>query len=98
MAGCAQLFIIGSSRPDTVFMKLKNASYFELPISDLREWDFIGGTLSISAKQKLTIEAGKTYYIHCFLKAAFPADKGYFELVDEGTALKAMKELKLCEK
>jgi hypothetical protein len=98
MAGSGAGFIIGSSKPDTVFIKLKNGTYHEVLIKDFREWEFTGGTLKITANQKLNIEPGKTYYIHCFLKTSFPADKGCFELVDEQTALKDMKELEFCDK
>ena len=97
-AGGANKFIIGSSKPDTVFIKLKNGTYHEVLINDFREWNFVGGTLKLTAEQNLKIEAGKKYYIHCFLKAAFPADKGCFELVDEQTALKEMKDMSVCDK
>ena len=97
-AGSAQRFIIGSPKPDTVFIQLKNATYHEVIIKDFRDWEFVGGTLKITANQKMKIEPGKTYYIHCFLKASFPADKGCFELVEEQKALKEMKELKVCDK
>jgi len=97
-AGSGNAFIIGSNKPDTVFVKLKNGTYCEIKIKDFRDWEFIGGTLNISAYQKISIEQGKTYYIHCFLKASFPADKGCFELVDEQTALNAMKDLKVYKK
>jgi hypothetical protein len=97
-AGSSVNFIVGSSKPDTVFTKLKNGTYHTLLIKDFREWEFVWGTLKVTANQKLNIEPGKTYYIHCFLKSSFPADKGCFELVDEKTAQKDMMELEVRDK
>jgi hypothetical protein len=59
-AGSAQDFIIGANIPDTVFIKLRNGTYHELLINDYRDWEFIGGTLSISASQKIKVEPQKT--------------------------------------
>lgn len=87
-------FIVGSPKPDTVFIKLNNSAYHELFIKDFREWKFVGGFYSLSANEKMKIEPGKTYYIHCYVKAAFPVDKGLFKIVDEYTALKDMKKLR----
>jgi len=87
---------LGSSRPDTVFIKLKNGTYHELGINDFRDWEFVGGTLKITAYNKLTVKPGKTYYIRCYLKSFFPADKGCFDLVDEQKAKKDMSSLSVC--
>jgi hypothetical protein len=92
-AGSAVAFIVGSSKPDTVFIKLKNGTYHELTIRDFRDWEFVGGTMKITAYQKLTVEPGKTYYVRCYLKASFPSDKGCFDMVDEQSAKKDMSDL-----
>ena len=87
-------FIIGAEVPDTVFYKLKNKSYYELIIKDIRDWEFVGGFYKITASQKIKIEADKTYYILCYIKMGFPTDKGLFKLMKEKTALSEMEKLK----
>lgn len=86
-------FTIGSFVPDTVFLRLKNGCYHEVLIRDLREWQFVGGTFAITAFQNINIEAGKTYYIRCYIKFGVP-DKGMFELTEENSALQSIKKLK----
>lgn len=87
-------FIVGTTVPDSVLIKLKNNSFHKFETSDCREWEFVGAIYKISDSFKLKLEPGKTYYVQCRLKESFPAVKAKFEIVNESTGKNAIIDMK----